>query len=90
MRVFLHVVLPLLAPIMIYAAWSYWEAQRKGVTGAARLPSWEEGNWFWAIVAGVVLTMASLGFLTTEGSSTNKEYSPPYMKDGRIVPGQHK
>ena len=90
MRIFLHVVLPLFAPIMIYAAWSLWEAQRKGLTGAARLPSWEEGNWFWAIVAGVVFTVVSLGFIATEGSSIDTEYRAPYMKDGRIVPGQHK
>ena len=90
MRIFFTVLLPLVAPIMIYAVWSYWEAQRKAAPGAARLPSWEEGNWFWAIVVGVVLAIASLGFLATEGSSTGKEYRAPYMKDGKIVPGQHK
>ena len=90
MRVFLSVVLPLLTPIAVYAIWSYWEASRKAVPGAARLPSWEEGNWFWAVVIGVVLTVASLGYLSTDGGSTDTKYRAPYMKDGRIVPGDHK
>ena len=57
-RVLLYTIVPLLLPFAVYAAAAYWTNLRKGQPG---LPGWEEGNWFWAGVAGVVLAGAAQG-----------------------------
>ena len=85
MRILLQVVLPLVAPIIIYSIYSYWEAKRQG----KGMPSWEEGNWFWAALIGVFLSVAPLVYVATTGASTNTEYRSPRMENGKIIPGQH-
>ena len=85
MRILLQVVLPLLAPIVIYSIWSYWEAKRQG----KGMPSWEEGNWFWAALIGVFLSVATLTYVATTGANPNTEYTSPRLENGNIIPGQH-
>ena len=85
MRILLQVVLPLVAPIIIYSIYSYWEAKRKG----KGMPISEEGNWFWAALIGVFLSVATLVYVATTGASTNTEYRSPRMENGKIIPGQH-
>ena len=85
MRILLQVVLPLVAPIIIYSIYSYWEAKRQG----KGMPSWEEGNWFWAALIGVFLSVATLVYVATTGASTNTEYRSPRLVNGKITPGRH-
>ena len=85
MRILLQVVLPLIAPIIIYSIWSYWEAKRLG----KGMPSWEEGNWFWAALIGVFLSVATLIYVATTGAGTNTKYISPHLENGKIIPGQH-
>ncbi len=85
MRILLQVVLPLVAPIIIYSIWSYWEAKRQG----KGMPSWEEGNWFWSALIGVVLSEARLIYVATTGASANTEYRSPRLENGTIIPDQH-
>jgi len=86
MRIFIQIILPLITPIIIYFLWTFWEAKRKG----KGIPGWEEGNWFWAILAGIFLSIFTLFYLTTTGADTNSEYRSPRLENGRIVPGHHK
>ncbi|NQV54773.1 MAG: hypothetical protein HQ503_02855 [Rhodospirillales bacterium] len=86
MRIFLTVVLPLVAPFVIYLVWVTVDARRKG----RGLPNWEEGNWFWAFIAGGVLMVLSLGYLVTRGEEPGTKYMPPHYDDGKILPGKYK
>ena len=86
MRIFLQVILPLIAPIVIYTTWAYFDAKRQG----KGLPNWEEGHWFWVILLGVFLSVASLIYFATTGAGTDTEYQSPRLENGRVVPGQHK
>lgn len=84
MRIFLHVIVPLVTPFIIYAIWIYFDAQRQG----RGKPNWEEGNWFWAMIVGSVLVAASLGYLATRGGDPGSQYQAPRYEDGKIVPGK--
>ena len=85
MRIFLQIILPLITPIVLYSIWSYWEAKRQG----KGIPSWEEGNWFWAIIVGVFLTVVTLIYFATTGADIDTKYRSPRLENGRIIPGQH-
>ena len=86
MRILLHIFLPLFLPIVIYTIWAKIDASRKG----KGLPSWEDGHWFWVIIAGFVFTACSLIFLTTLGNRTDGHYQSPKIENGVIVPGHYK
>ena len=86
MRILLHIFLPLFLPIVIYTIWAKIDAKRKG----KGLPSWEDGHWFWVIIAGFVFTACSLIFLTTLGNRTDGHYQSPKIENGVIVPGHYK
>ena len=89
MRIFLHIFLPLIAPLVLYTIWAKIDAKRKG----QGLPDWEEGHWFWVIVAGFLLAAVSLVTLSTLGDDVDDikgQYQSPKLEDGRIVPGQFK
>ena len=86
MRIFLHVFLPLIMPLIIYAIWAKIDAKRKG----RGLPSWEEGHWFWFAITGFVFASISFIYLTTLGEDINKNYHSPRIEDGQVVPGHYK
>jgi len=86
MRIFVQIILPLITPIVIYTIWSYWDAKRNNT----KMPGWEEGHWFWVLVLGFVLAVASLIIIATLGAEPGTEYMPPVLKDGNVVPGQYK
>jgi hypothetical protein len=86
MRILLHIFLPLITPLILYSIWAKIDAKRKG----KGLPDWEEGQWFWILVVGFVLTAGSLIYLTTLGEDTERLYQSPRLENGRIVPGHFK
>ena len=86
-RVVLEIALPLLTPIVLYAIWANYDARRKGQS----MPGLEEGHWFWVILLGAALTVASLvWFGETVVERGAGEYIPPHVQDGKVVPGQFK
>ena len=86
MRMFLHIILPLFLPLILYIIWSKFGAKRKG----EGLPNWEEGHWFWVIILGFIFTAGSLIYLSTLGSNINQQYQSPKIQNGHIIPGQYK
>ncbi len=90
LRIVIQHLLLFLLPLILYAIYLAAMRQRAQVTGAVK-PSWEDGPWFWLVVAGIVLSIGAfvvLGF--AGGASTNSDYIPPRIIDGKIVPGQTK
>ncbi len=86
MRIFLHIVLPLVIPILLYAIWAKIDAHRKG----KGLPNWEEGYWFWVLIAGFIFMTLSLIYLTTLGGGIHGLYQSPTIENGNIIPGHFK
>jgi hypothetical protein len=86
MRIFLHIILPLFLPLILYALWAKIDAKRKG----EGLPSWEGGHWFWVIIAGFIFTAGSLIYLSTLGDDIDGHYQSPKIENGNIVPGRFK
>ncbi len=58
MRVVIQQLAIFLLPILLYAAYLFWRRWRARAAGQPE-PPWENGNWYWAIVAGLVLTIAA-------------------------------
>ena len=88
-RILIEYLLPIVLRTALDAAWLAWQRKRAIATGAARVPAWQEGPWFWCILAGVVLVLAV--FLATALLSRHPpgaKYQPPHMVNGRVVPGQ--
>lgn len=82
-RFLLQYLLPLLLPTLLWFGWM-WLTQKGKEPRALR-----EGPWVWLIGSGIVLMGAALvatAFMT--GSEPGGKYVPPYMEDGKIVPGR--
>jgi hypothetical protein len=87
LRVFLTIVLPLVAPTTLYLAWvwyTHWSpwAQPGQAVGWAALP------WVWLAGAGA-LFLALVLFVVTVHYNTSQSgvYVPPHSENGRIIPG---
>lgn len=85
MRIFLQVILPLIAPAVLYAIWTNAARRKAGQSG---LPGWEEGHWFWMIVAGFVLVVAIFVFFVLGNRDEDGTYIPPRFEDGKVIPGR--
>ncbi|MEX2200371.1 MAG: DUF6111 family protein [Dongiaceae bacterium] len=79
MRAFLSIVLPLLAPALLY----FVIVGRRNSAGEIRpVP------WVWLAVAGAVLMLITLGALWLfDGANPGATYVPPHLEDGKIAPG---
>ncbi len=80
-RVALTVLLPLLAPTVLYFLW-YYAFGRKEETGSAR-------PWTWLVLAG--LAAAAIVLFTVgidAGGNRSGQYVPPHVEGGAVVPGQ--
>ncbi len=84
-RILVQVILPLLVPIAVYALWTSYDRRRRGIGG---LPGWEEGNWYWAAVAGFGLVVAIFAVTMAATGNGDGTYQPARMQDGKIVPGR--
>ncbi len=85
-RVFIQIILPLIAPLAVYILW-LWYARKRAETSGDEPPSFTKGAAFWAILVGFVLTLASLAFLAATGgvSPDAGTYNPPRFEDGKVV-----
>jgi hypothetical protein len=87
LRIVVEILLPLLTPITLYALWTHVDAKRTG----KGMPSWEEGHWFWVILLGGALAIATVVFFGTRGEHRSGIYVPPHVGEkGVVVPGQFK
>lgn len=96
MRVFLTIVLPLLAPSLLYLAWMLFRGGAAQPSGAgqdggrlSRLLG-DDVPWVTLVATGAVLTiMATTAmYLLQPSAGTNADYVPPRYEDGRIIPGE--
>lgn len=88
-RILFEFLLPIVLPTALYAAWLAWHRRRAIVAGAARVPAWQEGPWFWCILAGVGLAL--IVFVVTAvlwGHAPGAKYQPPRIHNGEVIPGQ--
>lgn len=89
-RIVIQHLLLFLLPLILYAIYVATMRKRAQMIGAEK-PSWEDGPWFWLVVAGIVLSIGAFVFLgISAGAPTNSDYIPPRIIDGKIVPGQTK
>jgi hypothetical protein len=96
LRVFLTIVLPLVAPTALYLAWirvaryspwgSPWGSQPGSQPGEA--VRWAALPWLWLAGTGALLLAIVLYVVTVHfGTPQPGIYVPPRWEDGRIVPG---
>ncbi|HLI13039.1 MAG TPA: DUF6111 family protein [Alphaproteobacteria bacterium] len=87
-RLLLQYLLPLILPTVAYALWLHWRRRRAAIIGA-RMPAWQEGRWFWPIIAGVALTaVVFVAAALWGGYAPDTRYEPARVINGQIVPGR--
>ena len=78
-RVFLTIIVPLLLPTALYAAWRVLAGKQINVPAV----------WIWLAMAGVALAAAMLVLLSVDfGEPKEGQYVPPHVgAGGTVVPG---
>jgi MFS superfamily sulfate permease-like transporter len=77
MRIVVQQLAIFLLPILLYAAYLMWRRWRARVAGNPE-PPWEQGQWFWAIVVGLVLSIGVFVVLAIFGDgSPDAIFRPP-------------
>lgn len=77
-RILLHMLLPFLAPFLLFALWRLLVAR-----GSRLLVS---TPWYGLAVAGLVLASAGLVVLALTGGDAPGRYVPPRLKGDRVLP----
>lgn len=90
-RHILTILLPLVAPTVLYFIWINIRQRRKEHREAGEpVPAWQ--TWPWPILAGIGSVLAIISLLLTGligvDDSKEKKYIAPHMEDGELVPGQ--
>ena len=88
-RKILTIVIPLLAPTIVYVTYLYFTAKnREAELEGRRLPEWRRWPWHILIPCGAALTALTVALLGLPGDEVVPgAYVPPHMEDGKIVPG---
>jgi hypothetical protein len=85
LRVLLTVLLPLVAPFLIYLGW-VWLVRRKATAGVLTL-DWRETPWPWLLALGLCAGLAGLAYLyVSTGHPAGTKLAPPSVVDGVVVP----
>ena len=89
-RILFEIVLPLVLPVFVYAAWMAMEKRRAEKLGHGEAPTWAEAPWVWLSFAGLLLagvvTMGTVLMQETDGPRGT--YVAPRMGEGgAILPG---
>ena len=90
-RIALQILLPLLAPTLIYLGWRAFARYRALKTGVTPHGFWESTPYFTLALVGLILTAISLGSIAILTSNPpGAEYQSPRINaDGGIDPGRH-
>lgn len=92
MRTFLTIVLPLIAPTIVFLVWS-WFAKKRAEAEARHqpIPAWQTWPWARLMLAGAVLTGLTLSgvALFRDAPPGDTRYVPAHMEDGELVPGHY-
>jgi hypothetical protein len=84
LRELLTLVVPLVLPTLVYLLW----LRALRWSGADGVVVWQKLPWVWLVVTGVALTALVLFVVTVGfGTAVPGVYVPPYVENGRIVPG---
>jgi hypothetical protein len=85
-RLVIENILLFLLPAAVY--FGYILLTRRGTTPGVI----NDAPLLWLLSSGALLVMATLIYFasTTVGGRPDQKYTPPYMKDGRIQPGELK
>jgi hypothetical protein len=86
-RLVIENILLFLLPAAVY--FGYILLTRRGTTPGEII---NDAPLLWLLSSGALLVMATLIYFasTTVGGRPDQKYTPPYMKDGRIQPGELK
>ncbi len=83
-RIVIENLLLLLLPTVLYIAYVYLTAGKKGT----KQNLLDDAPLIWLFLAGVVLAVSVLLFFgTISGGKPGQAYRPPEFRDGTIVPG---
>ncbi|KAA5604640.1 hypothetical protein F1188_14585 [Roseospira marina] len=95
MRVFLTIILPLMAPSLLYMGWILLRSQAgqsagQGDGGGLARVLARDVPWATLVIAGAVLTgvVTTALYVTQETGAPGEVYVPPRFEDGRIIPGE--
>lgn len=87
LRILLTIVLPIAIPLVAYFAYAAYARRRALLAGEDNLPHWREGPWFWVLLGGTGLMIATLVALgLTSGVPPGAKLEPPRLIDGKVVP----
>jgi hypothetical protein len=89
-RILFEVIVPLVLPLAIYAAWMAMEKRRAEKLGHGEAPTWAEAPWVWLSLGGLVLAgVVTVGLVLIQGGEGPRgTYVAPRMGEGgRVVPG---
>ncbi len=82
MRQALSIIVPLLAPALLYL----WLKSRGG--SSFRIAA-KDAPWLWLAAAGVALAAALLTVLAlSSGGPTESTYEPAHLENGQVTPGR--
>ncbi len=85
-RILIQIILPLMAPLMVYALW-VWYGRKRAETSGDEPPEFTKGSSFWSIILGFILMIISMVWLATSHgvSPDSGVYEAPKFIDGKIT-----
>ncbi len=87
-RKFLTIILPLIAPALVYATWAWFSWRvRKAKMADEKAPHWQELPWTPLVASGIALTAVTLivlAVLAPEGTGSIGQ--APHLEGGKVVP----
>ncbi len=89
MRTFLTIILPLIAPTLVFFVWS-WFAKRRAEAEQRHqpIPAWQTWPWARLSLAGAVLTALTLSAVAMmRDNPLGARYVPPRIENGELIPG---
>lgn len=89
MGLFLMRFWPVLIPLLLYTLWFYTVGRKITIDGkpAARF---RDGPWYWLVLMSLGIGVGCLLMLGNTVTNSKGAYTPPHLKDGKMVEGSVK